>query len=58
MIFFVILELILIAGRVVMLIFSDKIPAAAATAMTWICVVIGIIAALFVVVEIYKRFKK
>ena len=54
--FFVILELILIAARVTVS-FFDVVPGAAQTALTWACVVVGIIAAVFVAVRIYKEIK-
>ena len=56
MIFFVILELILIAARVTVS-FFDVVPAAAQIALTWACVVVGIIALVFVGIRIYKEFK-
>ena len=53
--FFVILEVLFIAARVSVSFFTDKIPAAAITALTWACVVCGVIAGVFVGVEIYKQ---
>ena len=52
--FFVILEILLIAARVAVL-FFDVVPAAAHTALTWACVVFGVIAAVFIGVEIYCK---
>lgn len=56
MIFFVILELILIAARVTVS-FFEAVPVAAQTALTWACVVVGIIAFAFVGIRIYKEIK-
>ena len=55
--FFVIIELLLIAARVAVS-FFDVVPAAAATALTWACVVVGVITLVFVGVRIYKDLKK
>lgn len=54
--FFVILELLLIAARVTVS-FFDVVPGAAQSALTWACVVVGIIALVFVGIRIYKEFK-
>lgn len=54
--FFVILELLLIAARIAVVFFD--VPAAASTALTWACVVVGVIALVFVGVRIYKDLKK
>ncbi len=55
--FFVIIEILLIAARVTVS-FFDVVPAAASTALTWACVIFGIISAVFVGVRIYKDLKK
>lgn len=55
--FFVILELLLIAARVTVS-FFDVVPAAAYTALTCACVICGIIALIFIGIEIYKKLKK
>ncbi len=54
--FFVILEILLIAARVAVEFF--ELPAAADSALTWACVVCGIIAAVFIAIRIYKEIKK
>lgn len=54
--FFVILELLLIAARITVAFFD--VPAAASTALTYACVVVGVIAAVFIGVRIYKDLKK
>ncbi len=55
--FFVILELLLIAARVTVS-FFEVVPAAACTALTLGCVISGIIAGVFIGIEIYKKLKK
>lgn len=55
--FFVIIELLLIAARVAVSFFPDVVPAAAATALTWACVLVGVIALVFVGVRIYKDLR-
>ena len=55
--FFVIIELLLIIARVTVS-FFDVVPAAASTALTWACVIFGIIAAVFVGISMYKDLKK
>lgn len=54
--FFVILEILLIAARVTVELFD--VPAAVSSALTWACVVIGIIAIVFIAIRIYKDIKK
>lgn len=54
--FFVILELILITARVTIEFFA--VPAAADIALTWACLVVGVIAAVFIAIRIYKDIKK
>lgn len=54
--FFVILEILLIAARVAVEFFV--LPAAAYSALTWACVICGIIAAVFIAIRIYKDIKK
>ena len=54
--FFVILEILLIAARVAVS-FFDVVPGAAATALTWACVVVGIIALIFIGIRIYKDLR-
>ncbi len=51
--FFVILTILFVAARITVLFFD--VPAAAATALTWACVVCGLIAAVFIGVEIYCK---
>lgn len=53
--FFVILELLLIAARIAVVFFD--VPAAASTALTCACVVVGVIAAVFIGVRIYKELR-
>lgn len=53
--FFVILEILLIAARIAVMFFD--VPDKAATALTWGCVVFGIIAAAFIVIEMYIKIK-
>ena len=55
--FFVIIELLLIAARVAVSFFPDVVPAAASTALTWACVVVGVITLVFVGVRIYKDLR-
>lgn len=57
MIFFVILTILFIAARVTVS-FFEVVPAAASTALTYACVVVGVIAAVFIGVRIYKDLKK
>ncbi len=54
--FFVILEILLITARITLEFF--ELPAAAYTALTWACVVVGVIAAVFIGIRIYKDIKK
>lgn len=54
--FFVILELLLIAARIAVTFFD--VPGDASTALTWACVVCGIIALVFIALKIYKEIKK
>lgn len=54
--FFVILEILLIAARITVM-FFDVVPVAAQTALTWACVVVGVIAAAFIAAELYAKFK-
>ncbi len=54
--FFVILEILLIAARVAVEFF--ELPTAAYSALTWACVICGIIAAVFIAIRIYKDIKK
>lgn len=54
--FFVILEIILIAARITVS-FFEVVPGAAQTALTWACVVVGIIALVFVCVRIYRDLR-
>ncbi len=55
--FFVILEILFVAARVAVSFFPEVIPAAAGTALTWACVIFGIIAAAFIGVELYTKIK-
>lgn len=57
MIFFVILTILFIAARVTVS-FFEVVPAAACTALTLGCVISGIIAGVFIGIEIYKKLKK
>lgn len=54
--FFVILEILLIAARIAVTFFD--VPDEASTALTWACVVVGIIALVFIAVRIYKDIRK
>lgn len=54
--FFVILELLIIAARVTVEFFV--VSAAVHIALTWACVVVGILAAVFIGIRIYKELKK
>lgn len=54
-IFFTVLEILTIAARVTVSFFPDDVPAKAATALTWACVIFGIIAAVFIGIEIYCK---
>lgn len=54
--FFVVLEIFLIAARITVS-FFDVVPGSAQTALTWACIVIGIIALVFVGVRIYRDLK-
>ena len=53
--FFVILTLLLISARIAVVFFD--VPAAASTALTYACVVVGVIALVFVGVRIYKDLR-
>ncbi len=53
--FFSIVTILLIAARVAVAFFPAAVPAEAATVLTWACVVCGLIAAVFIGVEIYCK---
>ena len=53
MAFFVILEILLVGARIAVT-FFEAVPVAAQDALTWACVVVGIIAVIFIFVRIYR----
>lgn len=55
--FLVILELILIAARVAVKIFEALVPPAAGTALTWACIIFGLLTVAFVGAEFYNKIK-
>lgn len=56
--FFVILEILFLAARISVLFVSEKLPPAVIKALTWGCVVFGVIASVFIVVRIYKELRR
>ena len=52
--FFVMLEIVFITARIAV-IFFPTVPIEAVTALTWACAVCGIIAGVFIVIEMYNK---
>lgn len=55
MIFFSIITILFVAARVTVSFFFDAVSAEAATALTWGCIISGLIALTFIGVEIYCK---
>ncbi|MDE6505623.1 MAG: hypothetical protein K2L42_07130 [Clostridia bacterium] len=55
--FFVILEIVFITARIAVTFFPEVIPTEAETALIWGCAVCGIIAGVFIGVELYNKIK-